>query len=102
MVVNILFGLIISVYSNFAMMLNCGVILATTLLLLATLMAPLKEAFKVSLATLIPMGGFIAFVCGFYSIPQFENNWIVILDIFLLLIGIVLLIVTSLISKLDM
>lgn len=72
--VNIMVGVIVPSYPQFNMYLNCAIIVIHTLLLLAVLIANLKDAFRISLGYLFSTICIAMLIWGFYVIPQFENN----------------------------
>lgn len=72
--VNVMIGLIVPVYPQFNMWLNCAIIAIHTLLLLAVLIINLKDAFRISLGYLYSTICVSMLIWGLYVIPQFENN----------------------------
>ena len=74
LVVNIMVGVIVPAYPQFNMYLNSAIIVVHTMLLLAVLIANLKDAFRISLGYLFSTICVSMLIWGFFVIPQFENN----------------------------
>lgn len=72
--VNIMIGMIIPAYPQFNMYLNSTIIVVHTLLLLAVLIANLRDGFRISLGYIFSTICVCMLTCGFFVIPQFENN----------------------------
>lgn len=72
--VNIMVGAIVPAYPQFNMYLNSAIIVVHTLLLLAVLIANLKDAFRISLGYIFSTICVSMLIWGFFVIPQFENN----------------------------
>ncbi len=72
--VNIMVGVIVPAYPQFNMYLNSAIIVVHTLLLLAVLIANLKDAFRISLGYIFSTICVSMLIWGFFVIPQFENN----------------------------
>jgi len=99
LVANLLFGSILSVYPNFNMWLNCGVIAATTILIYFLGIITLKDGFRISLSMLFGIFGFIAFILGLFAPQQYIDNWYLIAIILIVALETILLTITHIISK---
>ena len=99
LVVNLLFGSILSSYPSFNMWLNCGVIVATTALLYLLRTITLKDGFYISLYMLFGILGFIAFILGLYAPQQYTDNWYLITIILIVAFEAIVLSVTHIVSK---
>lgn len=97
--INAMLGVIVSAYPQFNLHLNNTIIVTHTLLLLAVLMVNLKDAFRISLSLLFSTICIVLLVCGFYVIPQFENNIPLIAMFATVFFEITTLIVTNYISN---
>lgn len=96
---NLLFGSILSFYPTFNMLLNCGVIAATTLLLYSLRCITLKDGFYISLSMLFGIFGIIEFILGLFAPQRYENNWYLIAIILIVVIKAIILTITNIISK---
>ena len=99
LVANLLFGSILSIYPAFNMLLNCGVIAATTTLLYVLKFIRLKDGYYISLSILFGMFGVIKFILGLFAPQQFENNWYLITIILIIAFEAILLTIAQIISK---
>ena len=99
LVVNLLFGAIVSSYPSFNMWLNCGVIVETTALLYLLRAITLKDSFYISLYMLFGILGFIAFILGLYAPQKFADNWFLITIILIMAFEAIVLSVTHIVSK---
>jgi hypothetical protein len=99
LVANLLFGSIISIYPTFNMLLNCGVIVATTVLIYAVGQIALKDGFKISLSFLFSIFGFITFLLGLFAPQRYENNFSLIMIILIVAFEAIILTITYIISK---
>lgn len=97
--INTLIGVIVSAYPQFNLHLNNAIIVIHTLLILAVLMVNLKDAFRISLSFLFSTISLCMFICGFYVVPQFENNIFLIAMLVIVLFEIITLIVTNYITN---
>ena len=99
LIVNLLFGAILSIYPSFNMWLNCGIIAVTTLLLYTLRCITLKDGYYIALFMLFGIAGFIAFILGLLAPQQFENNWYLIIIVLIVAMEGILLAITNKISK---
>jgi len=96
---NLLFGSMISIYPSFNMLLNCGVIVATTVLLYAVGQIALKDGFKISLSFLFGILGFIIFLLGLFAPQRYEDNLALMAIMLIVAFEAIVLTITYLISK---
>lgn len=96
---NLLFGVIISLYGGFNVAVSSVVIVVTGLLIYLTDTIRLKDGYKISLMLLFTGVGLLEFVLSFLAPNCFTDNWWLILVIGLMAAEIILLIITSTVSK---
>ena len=96
---NIMIGVIVPAYPQFNIWLNTAIIVVHTLLILATLIINLKDAFRISLGYLFSTLCVSMLVWGFFSIPQFENNISLIVMFAIALMEVVILVGTNYITN---
>jgi len=99
LVLNLLFGLILSAYAPFNMWANCVVIIVNVILIWLVGTITLKDGFRVSLNSLFPLFGFIEFLCIAFSRPQLEDNGAVVFVLLLILLQVILLLGANYVSK---
>lgn len=100
LVINILFGAILSCYNGFNVVVSSIVVLLTATMLYKVNCIMLKDAFKVSLSILLTLGGLIEFVISLFMPPYFSDNWGVIVIITLLALqGLILLLANTVSTK---
>ena len=99
LVANVLFGSILSAYPTFNMGLNCGVIVATTVLLYVLKFIRLKDGYYISLYMLFGILGFIEFILGLFSPQQYTDNWYLIAIILIVAFEAIILTIISITSK---
>jgi len=99
LVTNLLFGSILSFYPSFNMWLNCGVIAATTALLLILRSIEMKDGYFIPLSMLFSTFGFIEFILGLFAPERYTNNWYLIIIILIVAFQAILLTITHIISK---
>lgn len=99
LVVNILLGLMLSFYPIFNMVLNCAVILINVVLLCSISGIQIKDGFRYSLNFLFIALSLVEIVLGFLTPEYFEDNFLLILLLFIMIGKIVLLLITTFVSK---
>lgn len=100
LVINILFGAILSCYKGFNVVVSSIVVLLTATMLYMANCIILKDAFKVSLSILFSLGGLIAFVISMFMPSHFSDNWGIIVIITLLALqGLILLLANTVSTK---
>ncbi len=97
--VNILAGLIVSVYEPFNVCFSSGAIVVTAILLCLLNMVQLKDAFRISLAFLFSFCGLVEFVLGCSCYPSFTDNGYLIAALLVLVGEVAILLICSLTSK---
>ena len=99
LVANLSFGAVLSFYGGFNMAVSSVVIICTGLLLYITDTINLKDGYKISLMLLFAISGFLEFVLSLIAPNRLNDNWWLILVIFLMTIEIILLVITNTISN---
>lgn len=99
LLMNVLFGLILSSFDGYDVVISSVVIMVTTLLLYLTTVIQLKDGYKISLALLFLIAGVFEYVLSLYAPNHFKDNWWLIVVILFMAFEIILLIVTNTISK---
>lgn len=92
LLVNYLFGVLLSAYADFNVGLNSGVILVNTLLLYGVSALSLKDGFKVSLSCLFSFMTLVEYVVCLFVPARVEDNGYLIGIIVVLLIEVMILI----------
>ena len=98
LIMNLLFGAILSSYNVFNIIVSSIVIVATGVLLYVADSIHLKDGFKVSLMLLFSMGGVIEFILSLIAPNHFADNWWLIVTIGLMATEVILLIITNTVS----
>lgn len=96
---NFAFGLLLSSYSSFNMVLNSVIIIINLILLFLLGSITMKDGFKVSLDTLFPLFAIWELYNGFCAPHHLQDNSNVIFILVLVIIEVILLAVTHYISK---
>ncbi|MBO4464115.1 MAG: hypothetical protein J5797_07975 [Prevotella sp.] len=99
LVVNGLFGLILTAYQSTNVYLNSVVILLSGIVLLLVSFINLKDAFKISLISLFAIIGGIEYILGFFAPTEWSNNWFAILVIAVLSIEIMIVLLTNFVTN---
>ena len=99
LVMNLLFGLLLSIYDAINLSLSSAVIVITTLLLYLINAMTLKDGYKISLLFLFIAIGFIEYLLSFFAPNQVKENWWLIIIMGLFTIEFILLVITTTISK---
>lgn len=99
LLINIMLGLMISVYPTFNCLLNSGIIVISILLLYAVFSIKLKDGFRVSFGCLFTICSVIEFVCGLFTPDRLKDNITLILILLLVLLQVVLLLISNYLSK---
>lgn len=100
--VNLLFGMLLSVYGSFNMWFNTIVIAATTIMLYLVQTLSLKDAFRISLTVLLPITGCIKLLLGLVSPEHVEDNWCVICCVVITICEVVMLMAVHKVSHLSL
>lgn len=99
LLINIMLGLMISVYPTFNCLLNSGIIVISILLLYAVFSIKLKDGFRVSFGCLFTICSVIEFVCGLFTPDRLKDNITLILILLFVLAQVVLLLISNYLSK---
>jgi hypothetical protein len=98
-VANLLFGSILSFYPIFNMLVNCGVIAATTALIYALTVTKLQDGFRIPLTIIFSILGFVEFLLGLFAPQQYENNWFLIVIVLFVVFETIVFVLCNKISK---
>ena len=99
LIVNVLFGLLLSGYSYFNMGVNCGVIALNTALLFCLYQFNLRDAFRISLSFLFVIIGLIELILGCFMQQQLQDNACLIAILILLFAEISLFVIINTLSS---
>lgn len=92
LLLNVVFGLMLSSYSTFNWLLNSGIIIVSVVMLYIVSSMELNDGFRVSFNCLFPMFTFIELICGFLAAERFNDNYYLIAIILLVLLQVVMLV----------
>ena len=95
---NFLFGVLVSIYDNFNVGLNSGVIINSILLYLTVAMK-LKDGYKVSLSGLFGFMAIVEYVACLFAPIGVENNVILIVGVIILFLEILILICAGILTN---
>ena len=84
-----------SKYALFNVCLNSIVVVITTILITLLGRISLSTAYRISLSFLFGFIGIIECICGFFSKSTIADNWVIVVNLILLVIQVLILIVTS-------
>lgn len=99
LVLNLLFGLILSSYEWFNVAVSSGIIILTGILSLTANRASIKDGFKVSLFLLFSLIGLIQYLCAIFMPSTFTDNWFLIAIIILVGVEAILLTGANIVSN---
>ena len=99
LVLNVGIGLLTSRYHTFNIVLNSGIIVATTLLMWLATAMDLRKGFEVSLQFIFALIGLVQLVLGSISAGQVSDNWCIIAIFLLLALEVIILVITKSVSK---
>ena len=99
LITNILTGMLLSKYALFNMCLNSTVIIITTVLIALLDKINLSTAYKISMSFVFGFLGIVEYMCGFFSKSTITDNWVIIIDLILLVIQVLILIVANTVSS---
>lgn len=97
-VTNLLFGLVLSSYEAFNLIVSSLVIVSTTALLFCLNVLTLKDGFKISLYVLFSILGGVEFVLSLFSSKTFENNWFLLVIVLSFAMQSIILLITRKVS----
>jgi len=75
------------------------VIIITTVLIALLDRIKLSAAYKISLFLIFGFIGIIEYICGFFSKCTITDNWVIIVDLLLLVIQVLIIIITNTVSS---
>ena len=99
LIVNVLFGLLLSKYSGFNMGINCGIIALNTALLFCLYKFNMRDAFRISLSFLFLLVGLIEMILGCVMPQKLQDNACLIVILVLLFVEISLFVVLNILSN---
>lgn len=99
LLVNLLFGLVLSAYQWINVLISSGVIVLTGIFMLLIGILPLKDGFKASLYVIYPVLGFIEFLLSVFSPDRIKDNWAMVVLILFVAFQIIFLFITNIISN---
>ena len=99
LIINIAIGLIISAYSSFNMVVNCGIIAIVTGMIYALSIVHLRDAYRISLALLFAFLGIVEIVLGCLMPQQVQDNWYLLIEIILLSFEVLMILITNFMSN---
>ena len=92
LLLNVLFGFMLSCYSTFNCALNSGIIIVSVIMLCIVSSMRLSDGFRVSFNCIFPVFTIIELVCGFLAAERFNDNLYLIAIILLVVMQVVMLI----------
>ena len=99
LVLNVIFGLIITSYTPFKVCFSSVAIIVTAILLCLLSIVKLKDAFSISLSFLFAFLGVVQFILGCLSPARFTDNGCLVAALLILAFEISILLICSLTSK---
>lgn len=99
LVMNLLFGAILSIYESFNITISSGVIAINTVILYLTNCVQLKDGFKIPLSLLFALLGIVGYLLSLFASRSFEDNWYLLLTIFIMGFEAMILFVTYVVSN---
>ena len=99
LITNLLFGLLVSSYEWFNVLLSSGIIILFGIFMLLIGILQLKDGFKSSLYVLYPILGFIELILSLFSPNKIMDNWVIIVLTLIVVFQLILLFITKVISN---
>lgn len=99
LLLNVVLGLMLSVYPTFNWLLNSVVLLLAIAMLYGVSALTIKDGFRVSLNCLIPMFSLIEVVCGCFARQQWHDNLCLIIILLLWVIQAIVIISAYYLTK---
>lgn len=99
LITNFLFGLLVSSYEWFNVLLSSGIIILFGIFMLLIGILQLKDGFKSSLYVLYPILGFIELILSLFSPNKIMDNWVIIVLTLIVVFQLILLFITKVISN---
>ena len=99
LITNFLFGLLVSSYEWFNVLLSSGIIILFGIFMLLIGIMQLKDGFRLSLYVLYPILGFIELILSLFSPNKIMDNWVIIVLTLIVVFQLILLFITKVISN---
>lgn len=99
LITNFLFGLLVSSYEWFNVLLSSGIIILFGIFMLLIGILQLKDGFRLSLYVLYPILGFIELILSLFSPNKIMDNWVIIVLTLIVVFQLILLFITKVISN---
>ena len=99
LITNFLFGLLVSSYEWFNVLLSSGIIILFGIFMLLIGIMQLKDGFRSSLYVLYPILGFIVLIISLFSPNKIMDNWVIIVLTLIVVFQLILLFITKVISN---
>lgn len=99
LITNFLFGLLLSSYEWFNVLLSSGIIILFGIFMLLIGILQLKDGFRSSLYVLYPILGFIELILSLFSPIKIMDNWVIIVLTLIVVFQLILLFITKVISN---
>ena len=99
LITNFLFGLLVSSYEWFNVLLSSGIIILFGIFMLLIGILQLKDGFRSSLYVLYPILGFIELILSLFSPNKIMDNWVIIVLTLIVVFQLILLFITKVISN---
>ena len=99
LITNFLFGLLLSSYEWFNVLLSSGIIILFGIFMLLIGILQLKDGFRLSLYVLYPILGFIELVLSLFSPNRITDNWVIIVITLIVVFQLILLFIAKVISN---
>ena len=99
LITNFLFGLLVSSYEWFNVLLSRGINILFGIFMLLIGILQLKDGFKSSLYVLYPILGFIELILSLFSPNKIMDNWVIIVLTLIVVFQLILLFITKVISN---
>lgn len=98
-IVNLVIGFIVTAYHFFNIAIISIVVITTTLLLWYLKYINLKEGFYIALTIIFCILSMATCILGVFALPDFSNNWCIIVMVLIFALKITLLFIVKSISK---
>ena len=99
LITNFLFGLLLSSYEWFNVLLSSGIIILFGIFMLLIGIMQLKDGVRSSLYVLYPILGFIELILSLFSPNKIMDNWVIIVLTLIVVFQLILLFITKVISN---
>lgn len=90
---NLVVGLLLSSYDSFNMWFNTVIMIVTTAMIYCINTVSLKDAVKASMTILCSISGFVKLILGAIAPEHLEDNWCVIVCVFITVFELILLLI---------